>query len=81
MTRIFKTPAPYLTGMIIVIVGMTMIAGCSARQHKEEVVMTYKELGENISEIHVTNLDGEEIPMASLWEDRRIVLTFFRHFG
>lgn len=29
----------------------------------------------------VTDLDGREVELASLWEDRPIVLAFVRHFG
>ena len=31
--------------------------------------------------VTVQNLNGEEVNLESLWADRRIVLTFFRHYG
>ena len=29
----------------------------------------------------VTNLEGQSIQLSSLWQDRRILLVFVRHFG
>lgn len=29
----------------------------------------------------VTDLNGHEVDLASLWSERRIVLAFLRHFG
>jgi hypothetical protein len=29
----------------------------------------------------VKNLEGNDIPLASLWAERRVVLAFLRHFG
>ena len=31
--------------------------------------------------ITVQDFDGKAVELESLWADRRIVLTFFRHFG
>lgn len=36
---------------------------------------------EAVKDLIVLTLDGETIKLTSLWEKRRIVLTFFRHFG
>jgi hypothetical protein len=49
--------------------------------HAQEGEMTYNELRPRITGVTVQSLDGNEIKLESLWEDRRIVLAFLRHFG
>ncbi|MDD2603335.1 MAG: hypothetical protein RBR20_04620 [Desulfobacterales bacterium] len=29
----------------------------------------------------VKNLEGDDVPLTSLWAERRVVLAFLRHFG
>lgn len=43
--------------------------------------MDYKDLEKRVSKLKVRDLQGKEVEMAPLWADRRIVLTFLRHFG
>ena len=43
--------------------------------------MTYKELKPLIAGVTVQSLKKKEVALESLWEDRRIVLAFLRHFG
>ncbi|HPC46689.1 MAG TPA: hypothetical protein PLW83_01500 [Deltaproteobacteria bacterium] len=43
--------------------------------------MTYEGLKQRIAGLSVTNLEGKEVPLEHLWQDRRIVLVFLRHFG
>ena len=35
----------------------------------------------NINGLTVATLDGDQISLASLWAERRLVLAFLRHFG
>ena len=41
----------------------------------------YETLQEKISGLTVTSLDSEAVAVESLWENRRLVLVFLRHFG
>lgn len=34
-----------------------------------------------MSELCVFDLDGEKVPLSSLWVERPAVLAFLRHFG
>jgi hypothetical protein len=34
-----------------------------------------------INGLTAATLDGDQIPWASLWRERRLVLAFLRHFG
>jgi len=43
--------------------------------------MTYDELKPRIKSITVHPFQGKEVKLESLWNDRRIVLAFLRHFG
>jgi hypothetical protein len=35
----------------------------------------------NLGEAPILDLEGRPIPLASLWRDRTVVLSFVRHFG
>ena len=41
----------------------------------------YETLHEKISGLTVTSQDNEAVAVESLWENRRLVLVFLRHFG
>jgi len=43
--------------------------------------MTYDELKPRIVGVTVQSLQETEVKIESLWEGRRIVLAFLRHFG
>jgi hypothetical protein len=43
--------------------------------------MDYKDLEKRVSKLTVRDIQGEAVEIESLWADRRIVLTFLRHFG
>jgi hypothetical protein len=43
--------------------------------------MQYQNLKAQIKELTVQSIDGKDIPVESLWADRRVVLAFLRHFG
>ena len=49
--------------------------------HAQEGEMTYDELKPRIVGVTVQSLQGSEVKIESLWEGRRIVLAFLRHFG
>lgn len=34
-----------------------------------------------LDDVTVLDLDGNSVPLASLWADRPVVLAFIRHFG
>jgi len=43
--------------------------------------LVYNDLLPDVSSTIVQNLRGEELKLESLWETRRIILCFLRHFG
>ncbi len=43
--------------------------------------MTYGELKPRVAGVFVQSVKGEAVPLESLWQGRRIVLVFLRHFG
>ena len=40
-----------------------------------------KDLAESVAGLTVLDIRNNVVELPSLWSDRRIVLTFFRHFG
>lgn len=40
-----------------------------------------KDLAERVAGLTVLDIKKNAVELPSLWSDRRIVLTFFRHFG
>jgi hypothetical protein len=40
-----------------------------------------KDLAERVAGLTVLDIRKNAVELPSLWSDRRIVLTFFRHFG
>lgn len=47
----------------------------------QERTMTYDELRPRVAGITVEGLDGRVVALESLWQGRRVVLVFLRHFG
>jgi len=47
----------------------------------QEGTMTYDELKPRIAGVSVDDLDEKSVSLESLWQGRRIVLAFLRHFG
>jgi len=43
--------------------------------------MDYQDLEKRVSKLTVRDIQSKEVELESLWADRRIVLTFLRHFG
>lgn len=43
--------------------------------------MRYEDIKLKIKGLTVQTLEGKNISVASLWQDRRILLAFLRHFG
>lgn len=59
-----------------------MFIGCSSKQFKTGGNMTFDdEVKTVLKGVTVKNLNGEPVELQSLWTDRRIILTFFRHYG
>ena len=38
-------------------------------------------LSDDLAPLSVLDVDSAEVPLASLWRDRPVVLVFIRHFG
>ncbi|MBU0992309.1 MAG: hypothetical protein KJ737_07425 [Proteobacteria bacterium] len=81
MAKAFRCRLIPLIGIILLTGFLVMAAGCSTKKHKEVNNMDYQNVTQDISGIMVQNLDGEAVELESLWKNRRIVLTFLRHFG
>jgi hypothetical protein len=43
--------------------------------------MDYQNLEKRVSKLTVRDTQDKKVKIKSLWDDRRIVLTFLRHFG
>lgn len=67
--------------LIMIILSGFLAAGCSTRHNNTGVPMSYDQLSARLSEVKIKKTDGEEMALSSLWADRRVVLTFLRHFG
>lgn len=55
--------------------------GCGTKQPSQENTMNDQALFQSVHGLTVQNLDGEAVAMDSLWQDRKVVLVFLRHFG
>jgi hypothetical protein len=42
---------------------------------------TTEAVGADLGEAPILDLEGRAVPLASLWRDRTVVLSFVRHFG
>lgn len=63
-------------------IALMVLTGCSSqnpRGMKEEDMR--KNLPQDVSEISVGDLSNHPVPLDSLWQNRRIVLVFLRHYG
>ena len=68
--------------VLLVFFSCIVFMGCASKCHKPGGKMKYDDkFKKEISGITVQSLDGTAVELESLWKDRRIVLTFFRHFG
>ena len=68
--------------LLLVLFGCILSMGCASRCQKSGGKMNDDDkFQKRISGLTVQRLDGEPVELESLWKDRRIVLTFFRHFG
>ncbi|TWI73070.1 hypothetical protein LZ24_01481 [Desulfobotulus alkaliphilus] len=67
----------WISGIVLMV-----LTGCSSQNHSQ---MKEKDMQKNavpdVSEISVLDLDSHSVALNSLWEDRRIVLVFLRHYG
>ena len=70
------------TLLFVTLLGGLMLSGCSSTYQTSGEIMKYDDnLKARLKGITVRNLNGEAVELESLWKNRRIVLTFFRHFG
>jgi hypothetical protein len=59
-----------------------VLAGCNSQNQrgmKEEDMR--KDATPDVSKISVLDLSSHPVPLDSLWQDRRVVLVFLRHYG
>lgn len=43
--------------------------------------MDYGQLEKRIANLSVKDMEGKEVAFESIWEQKRVVLVFIRHFG
>jgi len=58
-----------------------LLTGCSTTGEKSMETMDYSELGGTMSTLTVQNMEGQAVALELIWENRRVVLVFLRHFG
>ncbi len=54
---------------------------CAAQDQAADDALDYGQLEKRIAGLTVQNLAGEAVALESIWEQRRVVLAFLRHFG
>lgn len=68
-------------GIIFLLFQCFFAVGCATKQPDKEDIMDHHDLFQSLEGVTVKNPDGESIALASLWQDRQVVLVFLRHFG
>lgn len=66
---------------VVLMVTLLSTGSDAAQNNKEEKMMKYEVLKKKITGVMVKNVEGKEVALESLWKERRIVLSFMRHFG
>jgi hypothetical protein len=59
---------------------VTKITVCQKDEKMKKNTVS-KDLAERVAGLTVLDIRKNAVELPSLWSDRRIVLTFFRHFG
>lgn len=68
--------------LIMVLLNSLVFMSCSSKCHSSKDNIKYDDhFQSSLAGITVRNLDGEDVELESLWSDRRVILTFFRHYG
>ena len=67
--------------MIILLISGLFLTACSVKGSEPMPNNAYNTLHSKIADLTVNNLDDQAVAVDSLWEDRRVVLVFLRHYG
>ena len=70
-----------ITGLITVLVSGILLTGCSMKGSRPMTSQEYEALRTKIADLTVRNLEDQAVSVEALWEDRRVVLVFLRHYG
>ncbi|MCJ8502216.1 hypothetical protein MRX98_16650 [Desulfatitalea sp. M08but] len=65
----------------VLLMWMVLLTGCIANGGGAMQDNATEVLGPMTADLTVNNLDNEALAVASLWEERRVVLVFLRHYG
>ncbi|MCW7754146.1 hypothetical protein OOT00_09110 [Desulfobotulus sp. H1] len=65
----------------IVCIGIIGMAGCTDRNHRMKEENMQRKPSPDVSAISVFDLNGKAVALDSLWQDRKVVLVFLRHYG
>jgi cytochrome oxidase Cu insertion factor (SCO1/SenC/PrrC family) len=57
------------------------VIGWASQEQPTSDAMDYKQLEKRIANLSVKNMEGKDVALDSLWEQKRVVLVFVRHFG
>ena len=60
---------------------MLLLTGCAIKGEEAMKDNAYDVSGPMTAGLTVTNLNNEAVAVDSLWEGRRVVLVFLRHYG
>lgn len=77
-----KRNAVFLQWTLCLVMLCTLsMTGCASKNRTSLKQLETTRLTMDFTGVTVQTLEGEQIALDSLWADRRIALTFLRHFG
>jgi hypothetical protein len=65
---------------VLMLLCLPIIGWASQEQTKSDAI-DYGQLEKRIANLSVKNMDGKDVALVSIWEQKRVMLVFIRHFG
>ncbi len=67
--------------IVLMILCGLLLTGCSIKGSKPMPSDAYDALQPEIDNLTVRSLEDQAVALEDLWQDRRVVLVFLRHYG
>lgn len=65
--------------------GFLLFTGCAGKERSETEVMDYLndygQIEKRIAGLSIKDMEGRDVVLESIWEQKCVVLVFLRHFG
>ncbi|MBU1169481.1 MAG: hypothetical protein KKD44_07945 [Proteobacteria bacterium] len=71
----------YQRGILVILVVCFLTLGCATKNKNIETDTDHQALFNSLQGLTVQNLQGEPVLLDSLWQDRKVVLVYLRHYG